>query len=221
MNRREEYQDERWKERAAEIRKLDDHRCCRCGRKDVELHVHHLAYPPPPFHIWEATDNELVTLCKECHEEVHRCNKRPIFTDSRSLFVEANTIECKHDCEQCKYNVQEYLLDPIESLCFEIDGYCQECGGEGCCFKEAIRCKECQFKSYCNVSDNEIACARFEYRMCDGCGHCRTWIEDNEVHSECTWDGRDTIDCDPFSCRHFYSRFKNMEEKKEYYKEFD
>ena len=37
MNRREEYQDERWKERAARIRELDEHRCAMCGAKDVSL----------------------------------------------------------------------------------------------------------------------------------------------------------------------------------------
>ena len=85
MNRKEEYQDERWKARAAEIRELDHHQCVMCGAKDVELHVHHLSYPPPPFHIWDAADNELVTLCKDCHEKIHECSTRPTLSEDRQL----------------------------------------------------------------------------------------------------------------------------------------
>ena len=88
MNRKEEYQDEQWKVRAAQIRELDNHKCVMCGAKDVELHVHHLSYPPPPFHIWDATDNELVTLCKDCHEKIHEYDLRPLLIEGRRLIVE-------------------------------------------------------------------------------------------------------------------------------------
>ena len=85
MNRKEEYQDERWKARAAEIRKLDNKRCAMCGKDCGELHVHHLSYPPPPFHIWDSTDNELVTLCPECHKRAHKCKERPQLSKHREL----------------------------------------------------------------------------------------------------------------------------------------
>jgi hypothetical protein len=88
MNRKEEYQDERWQSRAAEIRKLDHYKCAMCGAKDVELHVHHLSYPPTPYHIWDSADNELVTLCKDCHEKVHMGGKRPILLPDRTLICE-------------------------------------------------------------------------------------------------------------------------------------
>ena len=88
MDRKQEYQDERWKERAAQIRELDNHKCAMCGAKDVELHVHHLSYPPPPFHIWDAADNELVTLCKDCHEKVHEGWNRPLLLPDRTLICE-------------------------------------------------------------------------------------------------------------------------------------
>ena len=88
MDRKQEYQDERWKERAAQIRELDNHKCAMCGAKDVELHVHHLSYPPPPYHIWDSSDNELVTLCKDCHEKVHQGGKRPTLLPDRTLICE-------------------------------------------------------------------------------------------------------------------------------------
>ena len=88
MDRKQEYQDERWKERAAQIRELDNHKCAMCGAKDVELHVHHLSYPPTPYHIWDSSDNELVTLCKDCHEKVHEGGKRPLLLPDRTLICE-------------------------------------------------------------------------------------------------------------------------------------
>ena len=88
MERKQEYQDERWKKRAAQIRELDNHKCAMCGVNNVELHVHHLSYPPPPYHLWDAADNELVTLCKGCHEKVHEGGKRPILLPDRTLICE-------------------------------------------------------------------------------------------------------------------------------------
>lgn len=93
MDRKQEYQDERWKERAAQIRELDNHKCAMCGAEDVELHVHHLSYPPPPFHLWDATDKELVTLCKECHEKVHDSATRPTLMPDRTLICEHKYIK--------------------------------------------------------------------------------------------------------------------------------
>jgi hypothetical protein len=92
MNRKEEYQDERWKERAAQIRELDKHKCAMCGAEGVELQVHHLSYPPPPFHLWDAKDDELVTLCKKCHERVHRIKSRPRLMPDRRLIAEQSYV---------------------------------------------------------------------------------------------------------------------------------
>lgn len=85
MDRKEEYQDERWKARAKEIRELDGNQCKMCGATGVELHVHHLSYPPPPFHLWDAADNELVTLCKDCHVAIHKAATRPTISKERVL----------------------------------------------------------------------------------------------------------------------------------------
>lgn len=85
MDRKEEYQDERWKARAKEIREQDGNQCKMCGATGVELHVHHLSYPPPPFHLWDAADNELVTLCKDCHVAIHKAATRPTISEERVL----------------------------------------------------------------------------------------------------------------------------------------
>ena len=99
MNRGKEYLDERWKERASQIRELDKHKCAMCGASGVVLDVHHLSYPPPPFHIWDSEDDELVTLCRFCHEVVHISHKRPYLTWDRLL--KGVTTYCLHR-DECK-----------------------------------------------------------------------------------------------------------------------
>lgn len=107
-----DYNDERWLDRANEIRRLDGYKCAMCGESNVELHVHHLAYPPKPFHIWDATDDELVTLCKDCHRKVHNfCESRPKLTTDRILQE-----GWKDRCWECMH--------------YKDDIYCEECGGE-------------------------------------------------------------------------------------------
>lgn len=84
MERISEYQDERWKERARQIRELDGHKCALCGATGL-LHVHHLSYPPAPYHLWDSTDNELVTLCPDCHRKVHESPTRPYLDEDRII----------------------------------------------------------------------------------------------------------------------------------------
>ena len=60
------YSDDRWKQRAKDYRRSYKF-CLSCRRTDVELHVHHVNYTPGTP-IWEASDDDLVALCKSCHE---------------------------------------------------------------------------------------------------------------------------------------------------------
>lgn len=225
MNRREEYQDERWKERAARIRELDEHRCAMCGAKDVELHVHHLSYPPPPFHIWDATDSELVTLCKDCHEKVHRSSRRPYLSEWRHLYESKyNEVEPKHDCRECMYHVQDFLLDDTEKWLFEYDGYCDREGGEGCCFKPVIRCEKCTFRHVCSADKDGFACEDYRERRCQYCIHySEEKNKEGLLEDFCKLSGNkiswadDAEDCKG-QC--FVSRVDNVNELSEYLKQF-
>ena len=220
MSRKEEYQDERWRERASEIRALDHNQCVMCGAKDVELHVHHLSYPPPPFHIWDAHDTELVTLCKDCHAKIHQCKKRPKFNESRELF-DIETEEKKGDCWQCKYYIQPFLLEDTEKFCFEYDGYCEKLGGNGCCFKAAVVCTKCAFNTKCfrKTVDN-TACGEYTDRRCQFCKHYSEYTDsDGYGHEVCKRTG-DEISW-ASECEDFESAFSNHTELKEYLKRFD
>lgn len=57
--------DPQWDQKRKAILKRDKHSCRVCYSKNVELHVHHLAYQGKP---WEVPDHWLVTLCSNCHE---------------------------------------------------------------------------------------------------------------------------------------------------------
>ena len=224
MNKKEEYQDERWKERAAHIRALDNHRCAMCGAKGVELHVHHLSYPPPPFHLWDATDEELVTLCKECHAKIHQSIKRPKLNESREL-IGIEIKKEKGDCLQCQYCVQSFMLENWEKDLFYVDGFCQMVRGSNCFFKEVITCKTCNFMKSCKMQEDSLACKKYREWTCLSCIHFELTSEDS-FDGRCNWSNKDAfagdsyIDC---SCKgeHFECVASNNDELNEYLKQFD
>lgn len=61
--------DPRWKDKRQVILKRDDYKCTKCERK-VDLHVHHLKYYGE--YPWSVKDEDLITLCCNCHEEEHK-----------------------------------------------------------------------------------------------------------------------------------------------------
>lgn len=65
----EQLNDERWKEKRLQIMKRDGFKCALCGSKH-NLLVHHTRYENGKM-AWEYSDSTLVTLCKDCHVDVH------------------------------------------------------------------------------------------------------------------------------------------------------
>ena len=59
-----------WQRRRLEIMKRDEFVCQSCFASDAPLHVHHKHYTKGRM-VWEYTDDELVTLCEECHAQAH------------------------------------------------------------------------------------------------------------------------------------------------------
>jgi hypothetical protein len=62
----EKLKDPRWQKKRLEIFQRDDFTCTFCKSKHIELQVHHKEYEygKEP---WEYENDELETLCKECH----------------------------------------------------------------------------------------------------------------------------------------------------------
>jgi 5-methylcytosine-specific restriction endonuclease McrA len=59
-------QSEEWKEKANRIKQRDNNKCTRCGSTE-KLEVHHLSYD----NIYNEPDEDLTTLCRECHLKEH------------------------------------------------------------------------------------------------------------------------------------------------------
>lgn len=70
MDYKEKLKDQRWVKRRMEIMERDNHRCMICGEDTSRLNVHHLHYKKGA-EPWEYGDNELATLCEDCHKMVH------------------------------------------------------------------------------------------------------------------------------------------------------
>ena len=71
-------QDERWHTKRNIILERDKHRCVKCG-KITTLQVHHKYYNKYPdgkkVNPWDYPNDALITLCDECHKEVHKTKK--------------------------------------------------------------------------------------------------------------------------------------------------
>jgi hypothetical protein len=69
-----EYKDQikspKWQKKRLEILKRDEFTCQQCGNKELTLHVHHKHYNNDAM-IWEYENWELITLCEDCHSNVH------------------------------------------------------------------------------------------------------------------------------------------------------
>lgn len=62
--------DPRWQRRRLEIMQRDNFECCDCRDKDKTLNVHHSVYRRA-VEPWDYPDDELHTLCEDCHALRH------------------------------------------------------------------------------------------------------------------------------------------------------
>lgn len=62
--------DPRWQRKRLEVLSRDNWTCTKCGRNDLELHVHH-DYYIYGFEPWEYDMDILKTRCFKCHESEH------------------------------------------------------------------------------------------------------------------------------------------------------
>jgi hypothetical protein len=71
------YKDSRWQMMRLEVMKRDECKCRMCGRSGedgVTLNVHHAFYEAG-LKPWEYSKKTLVTLCRDCHNEIHETQK--------------------------------------------------------------------------------------------------------------------------------------------------
>lgn len=69
----EKLKDPRWQRLRLEILQRDDFSCQSCGSNTETLHVHHLNYTG--YNPWDAPENDLITLCEDCHKRESKDSK--------------------------------------------------------------------------------------------------------------------------------------------------
>lgn len=74
MNYKDQLKTKEWKLKRNLILKRDNFKCKNCSSED-NLHVHHQVYEKG-LKAWEAKNENLITLCSECHAKEH--DKKPI-----------------------------------------------------------------------------------------------------------------------------------------------
>lgn len=70
MTYREQLLHPNWQRKRLDILNRDDFACQLCHDKESTLHVHHKQYAKGRM-AWEYPNDELVTLCEECHDTMH------------------------------------------------------------------------------------------------------------------------------------------------------
>lgn len=67
MSYSQKLKDPRWQKKRLEILSRDNFSCRFCGDTKTELQVHHKSYFGEP---WEQANDELLTLCRYCHNDL-------------------------------------------------------------------------------------------------------------------------------------------------------
>ena len=93
---REQYLDylksDEWKAKAEARRKIDKGICQLCRKESNMLEVHHLSY----FHIQnEDIYTDLVSLCPDCHEKIHKMMCRVTSPDGRRGWADLPYIDSR------------------------------------------------------------------------------------------------------------------------------
>lgn len=70
----EKLKNPKWQKKRLEFLEEHDFTCQVCGDNETELHVHHTNYKKG-FEPWEYTSDELMCLCKDCHEDWHKVHE--------------------------------------------------------------------------------------------------------------------------------------------------
>ena len=93
MTYAEQIKSPKWQKKRLNILDRDKYTCMSCFEEEKTLHVHHLAYHKNKS-IWQYEDNELITLCEDCHKTI------------------------SNDFDQIKSIIQRNLTNTEESDCY-------------------------------------------------------------------------------------------------------
>jgi hypothetical protein len=74
-----QYKDPRWQKKRLQIMERDEFTCCSCQAEHIPLNVHHKVPYRKNTKPWEYKDDELITICEDCHKKItnirRECNE--------------------------------------------------------------------------------------------------------------------------------------------------
>lgn len=70
MTYKDSLKDPLWQRKRLEILQRDNWTCRACGENKNTLHAHHICYEKG-LKAWEYDNESIVTLCDNCHDEIH------------------------------------------------------------------------------------------------------------------------------------------------------
>lgn len=79
-----------WQKKVDEIRQRDNYTCQVCGAQDKQVQVHHTWYNQN-LHYWEYPNEQLITLCRDCHEKETDLVRR--YKEIKSA-LDTNIVKC-------------------------------------------------------------------------------------------------------------------------------
>lgn len=103
-----DYLDPRWQEKRLRVMDREKFTCQSCGAQDKTLHVHHRSYAKGK-RIWDTPDDELVTLCEDCHESVEEMVREVRRIGDKIAFLESVGI--------AEFQITERLSDIVNMAC--------------------------------------------------------------------------------------------------------
>lgn len=87
-------QNPKWQRKRLEVLNRDGFACKLCSDTETQLDVHHLKYTGKP---WDALLDDLITLCRHCHEAVEsdafKAIGAPILSAKKPFFLDNGDIE--------------------------------------------------------------------------------------------------------------------------------
>lgn len=84
----------KWQRRRLEIMSRDGFRCTKCSADDKTLNVHHRIYHKGAAP-WEYQDDELATLCEDCHQGEHAPELDDATLAKLGRFLSLDISECQ------------------------------------------------------------------------------------------------------------------------------
>lgn len=115
--------DPRWQKKRSEIMRRDNFTCQHCGSTDKELHVHHRMYRKGA-NPWEYGNDELVTLCKNCHERETEAHSElyKSFLELKQTFIDLGfSTELLQDViSTIAYSLEDYVYENDKNCYFDI-----------------------------------------------------------------------------------------------------